>query len=81
MSGKKTSDYSTLTLLKNRLVESADLSAYEELFNEIIRIARVRGVKFGKLPIVGSVHLVADVNPGKNRQRQKEGKKIIVKNK
>ena len=34
-----------------------------------------KGVKFGKLQIVDSVHLVADVNLGKDRQRQSEGKR------
>jgi len=61
-------DHSTLTLFKNRLVENAGLKAYEELFDEIIRIARVRGVKFGQLQVVDSVPLVADVNLGKDKQ-------------
>ena len=68
-------DHSTLTLFKNRLVENAGLIAYEELFDEIIKIARVRGVKFGQLQVVDSVHLIADVNLGKDKQRQKEGKR------
>ena len=55
-------------------VKNASLKAYEELFDEIIRIAKVRGVKFGKLQVVDSVHLVADVNLGKDKQRQKEDK-------
>jgi len=71
---EKAPDHSTLTLFKNRLVENAGLKAYEELFDEIIRIARVRGVKFGKLQVVDSVHLVADVNLGKDKQRQREDK-------
>jgi IS5 family transposase len=72
---EKAPDHSTLTLFKNRLVENAGLKAYEELFNEIIRIAMAKGVKFGKLQIVDSVHLVADVNLGKDKQRQREGKR------
>jgi IS5 family transposase len=71
---EKAPDHSTLTLFKNRLVENAGLQAYEELFDEIIRIARVRGVKFGKLQVVDSVHLVANVNLGKDKQRQRGGK-------
>ena len=67
-------DHSTLTLFKNRLVENVGLKAYEELFDEIIRIAGVRGVKFGKLQVVDSVHLLADVNLGKDKQRQRDGK-------
>lgn len=71
---RKAPDHSTLTLFKNRLIENAGLKTYEELFDEIIKIATVRGVKFGQLQVVDSVHLVADVNLGKDEQRQREGK-------
>jgi IS5 family transposase len=71
---EKAPDHSTITLFKNRLVENAGLKAYEELFDEIIRIAMAKGVKFGKLQIVDSVHLVADVNVQKDKQRQRGGK-------
>ncbi len=71
---RKAPDHSTLTLFKNRLIENAGLKTYEELFDEIIKIATVRGVKFGQLQVVDSVHLVADVNLGKDKQRQREGK-------
>jgi len=37
------------------------MKAYERLFDEILRIAHTRGVKFGRLQVVDSVHLVADV--------------------
>lgn len=70
---EKAPDHSTLTWFKNRLLESTGIKAYEELFDEIIRIAQERGVKFGKLQIVDSVHLVADVNITKDRQRHKTG--------
>ncbi len=67
-------DHSTLTLFKNRLIQNAGMKVYEELFDEIIKIAQEKEVKFGKLQIVDSVHLIADVNITKDRQRQKEGK-------
>ena len=70
---EKAPDHSTLTLFKNRLIENAGLKAYEELFDEIIRIAQEKGVKFGKLQIVDSVHLVADVNVEKDKQSQGKG--------
>jgi IS5 family transposase len=71
---EKVPDHSTLTLFKNRLIQNAGTKAYDELFDEIIKIAQEKEVKFGKLQIVDSVHLVADVNISKDRQRQKEGK-------
>ena len=71
---KKAPGHSTLTLFKNRLIENAGLKAYEKLFDEIIRVAQEKGVKFGKLHIVDSVHLVADVNLGKDKHRQRGDK-------
>ncbi len=71
---EKAPDHSTLTLFKNRLIQNAGTKVYEELFNEIIKIAQEKGVKFGKLQIVDSVHLVANVNIEKDRKRQQDGK-------
>jgi len=71
---EKAPDHSTLTLFKNRLMQNAGTGAYEELFDEIIKIAKERGVKFGKLQIVDSVHLTADVNIEKDRKGQEESK-------
>ena len=51
---ERSSDHSTLTLFKNRLIDNGGLRAYEELFDEIIRIAQQKGVKFGKLQVVVS---------------------------
>lgn len=48
---------------------------FEELLDTIVREARGRGVKFGSIQIVDSVHTVANVNTAKDRKRQdKEGK-------
>jgi IS5 family transposase len=71
---EKAPDHSTLTLFKNRLVHNSGTKVYEELFKEIIKIAQEKGVRFGKLQVVDSVHLVADVNLEKDRKRQKGGK-------
>jgi len=69
-------DHATLTLFKNRLIEAGGIKAYQELFDEIIEIAQNKGVKFGKLQVVDSVHLVADVNISKDRQRQRDGEPL-----
>ncbi len=71
---EKAPDHSTLTLFKNRLINNAGVRAYEELFNEIIIMAMEKGVKFGKLQVVDSVHTIADVNLVKDKQRKGEGK-------
>jgi IS5 family transposase len=71
---EKAPDHSTLTWFKNRVIQNAGIKAYEELFNEIIMIAMEKGVKFGKLQIVDSVHTIANVNLIKDEKRRKEGK-------
>ncbi len=68
---EKSPDHSTLTLFKSRLIQGAGLKAYKELFDEIISMIQEKDVKFGQLQIVDSVHLVADVNLGKDKQRQR----------
>jgi len=45
------------------------MKVYEELFDEIIKVGQEKGVKFGKLEVVDSVHLVADAIITKDRQR------------
>lgn len=68
-------DHSTLTAFKSRLVENGRLGAFEKLLTEIISIAREKGIRFGSIQVLDSVHTVADVNVEKDKRRQgKEGK-------
>lgn len=71
-------DHATLTLFKNRLLEAGGQKAYQELFEVVIRQAQEKGIKFGKLQIVDSVHVVADVNADKDRTRQRKGIEVEV---
>lgn len=71
---EKAPDHSTLTLFKSRLLQNGERKAYEDLFDEMLRIAQEKGVKFGRLQIVDTVHVVADVNLEKDKARQKERK-------
>ena len=71
---EKAPDHSTLTLFKNRLIESCGIKVYEDSFDEIIIVAMKKGVKFGKLQVVDSVHTIANVNLIKDERRKKEGK-------
>jgi len=71
---RRVPDHSTLTLFKNRLLEKGGIEAYKGLLDEIIRVAQERGIKFGQLQVVDTVHVVADVNQEKDKKRQKEGK-------
>jgi IS5 family transposase len=71
---KKSPDHATLTLFKNRLIENRGIKVYEELFNEIIIIALEKGIKFGKIQVIDSVHTIANVNLIKDEQRKRDGK-------
>lgn len=71
---QKAPDHSTLTWFKDRIIQNAGIKAYEELFDEIIIIAIEKGVKFGKLQIIDSVHTIANVNLINDERRRREGK-------
>jgi IS5 family transposase len=65
-------DYSTLSLFKSRLLENKKTTAFEMLLQEIIIIAKEKGVAFGA-QILDSVHVIADVNVPKDEQRKDKG--------
>ena len=48
---------------------------YEALFNEMVRVAMEKGVQFGSIQTVDSVHTVANVNLTKDRFRQEKKNK------
>lgn len=63
-------DHSSLTVFKERLLKHSGRKAVESLFDEIISQAKKRHIRFGSLQIIDSTHALADVNPGKDDQRQ-----------
>ena len=68
-------DHSTLTVFRERLVRNGKIKIFEEMLDTIVKEARARGMKFGSIQIVDSVHTVANVNTAKDRKRKdKEGK-------
>lgn len=67
-------DHATLTLFKNRLLSRKGEHVFKELFQKVIKIAREKGVSFGRIQVMDSVHTVADVNVEKDDSRQKKGK-------
>ena len=72
---EKAPDHSTLTAFKTRLLENGSIGAFEGMLTEIITIAQEKGVRFGSIQVMDSVHTVADVNTEKDQRRQKkEGK-------
>lgn len=67
-------DHTTLTAFKNRILENGKLVAYERLLREITKIALEKGIRFGSLQVIDSVHTVADVNIEKDEKRQRDGR-------
>ena len=71
----KAPDHSTLTVFRERLLKNGKMKIFEEMLGQIVQEAMLRGVKFGSIQIVDSVHSIADVNTEKDKKRQdKEGK-------
>ena len=66
-------DHATLTLFKNRLLARKGEKVFEQLFERVLRIAKEKGIGFGRIQVVDSVHTLADVNVEKDGSRQKKG--------
>lgn len=68
-------DHSTLSVFKRRLSENwRTAEAFEELFKQVVRLARAKGIRFGQLQVVDSTHSVANVDVSEDDRRRKEGK-------
>lgn len=64
-------DHSSLTTFKERIIAAVGLKGYEAVFNELLRVAMEKGVVFGQIHTVDSVHTIANVNIPKDEKRQK----------
>jgi IS5 family transposase len=71
---QKAPDHSTLTVFRERLLQRGKLKVFEEMLEEIVQMALQRGIHFGTIQIVDSVHSIADVNTDKDQKRQGKGK-------
>ena len=71
---QKAPDHSTLTVFRERLVQRGKLKVFEEMLEEIVQMALQRGIQFGSIQIVDSVHSIANVNTDKDQKRQNKGK-------
>jgi IS5 family transposase len=71
---QKAPDHSTLTAFRRRLLKRDKLEVFEQMLAEIMRIAHEKGVQFGSIQIIDSVHSVAHANPDKEEKRRKKGK-------
>jgi IS5 family transposase len=67
-------DYSTIADFQSRLSRNGKVAAFEKLLDQIIGLAKAKGVVFGTIQIIDSVHVVANVNTAKDDANQKQGK-------
>jgi len=68
-------DHSSLTTFKERIIGAVGIKGYEAIFNELLRIAMEKGIVFGQIHTVDSVHTIANVNlPKDTFRREKEGR-------
>lgn len=67
-------DHSTLSVFRERLVKRGRQKVFEELLEEIVQVALQKGIRFGSIQIVDSVHTIANVNTAKDQNRQGKGK-------
>lgn len=68
-------DHTSLTTFKERIIASVGIKGYEAVFNELLRVAMEKGIVFGQIHTVDSVHTIANVNlPKDTFRREKQGK-------
>jgi len=71
---KPAPDYSTIADFQSRLVKNRKADVFKKLLDDLIALARSKGVVFGSIQIVDSVHVIADVNTQKDDHRDEAGK-------
>jgi hypothetical protein len=67
-------DHSTLTRFKRRLQKHGGISDFKVVFDGGIRLTLEKGVRFGSILTVDSVHAVANVNNDKDRERHEQSR-------
>jgi len=70
---KPAPDYSTIADFQSRLVKNRKEEVFKKLLDDLIILAKEKGVVFGSIQIVDSVHVIANVNTQKDDHRDKEG--------
>ena len=71
---RRAPDHTTLKDFRERLVKKGELETLNGLLDAVVRTALSKGVRFGSIQVVDSVHTVADVNTAKDEARKEKGK-------
>lgn len=67
-------DHSTLSVFRERILEKRGPKAFDDLFGKVVRIAKGKGIAFGRIQVVDATHSTADVDVKKEDERKGEGK-------
>lgn len=67
-------DHSTLRVFRRRLEQERGENALQRLFDEVILAAKRKGLVFGELQVLDSVHTQADVDLAKEKERHDDGR-------
>jgi transposase len=66
---QKAPDHSRLTAIRQRLLKRGKLAIFEQMLVEIVQIALEKGIQFGSIQVIDSVHSIAHANPEKEEKR------------
>jgi IS5 family transposase len=67
-------DHSTLCVYRTRILDKGGQEAYDEMFKRVVRMAKAKGIQFGRIQVVDATHSIADVDVAEDDKRHKEGK-------
>jgi IS5 family transposase len=68
-------DNTSLSVFRRRILEKKGPQAFEERFQTVVRLAKEKGIAFGRVQVVDATHSRADVDVHKDEQRRQGGGK------
>lgn len=68
-------DHSTLTVFKQRIIQKEGPEAFERRLQRIVRLAKDKGIQFGRIQVVDATHSIADVDVSEDDERRDGGAK------
>jgi IS5 family transposase len=66
-------DHSTLSVFRERIVDKGGPAVFEELFKRVVRAAKAKDIKFGRIQVVDATHSLADVDVKQDDKRDDSG--------
>ncbi len=66
---QSTPDPSTLTVFKEGVLSRRGAQGFDELFQRVVRVAKEKGIRFGRIQVVDATHSIADVDVEQGDER------------